>query len=495
MSVLKMTDIHKSFSGVSVLRGVHLTVQSGEVVGLLGENGAGKSTLMKILTGEYRADSGEITLDGQSVSLDSIHRAKQLGFGMIHQELNLFQNLSIAENFLIGNEHHFNHSGFVNYRQLNERVKQILQLVNLQRTPTELLSSLGVGEQQLVEIGKSLLQKVRFLAMDEPTSALSQAETERLFQIIQSLCEQGVGVIYISHRLDELFHITHRVTVLRDGKFIATKPVQETNEEELVSLMVGRSIEDRYPTVHVNPGPIVMKTVGLQTAFVKNVDLTVCAGEIVGLGGLMGSGRTEVARALTGVDRVTSGHLQYMGNPIQLRSPQEAIRAGIAYVTEDRKELGLVLPFSLRANVSLPTLPARTRFGLVQRDVERDFARDVVEMLHIKVHDIEDPVESLSGGNQQKVVLAKWLAQKPSLFVLDEPTRGVDVGAKQEIYQLMNELKQQGKAILLISSDLPELLAMSDRVYVMHEGHLQGELPKQLVTEEAVMRLATGGSM
>ncbi len=490
-----MREIHKSFSGVSVLDGVNLHVEGGRVVALLGENGAGKSTLMKILTGIYTPTSGGIYVDGQAVDIRNVESARKLGIEMIHQELNLFQNLSIAENFLIGNESRFQSFGFVNYKQLYAVTKQALAALNLDRDPEEPLATLSVGERQLVEIGKALQQNVRFLAMDEPTSALTQTETERLFAIIHKLKARGVGVIYISHRLEELFHVADDVTVLRDGKFVATRPMKEAEEDELVSLMVGRNIENRYPRIPSKAAKIILKTQGLTTYKVRDINIHVRAGEIVGIGGLMGAGRTETALAIAGLDKIMDGLLLVEGNPVHFKSPADAIKQGIAFVTEDRKDQGLVLPFSIVENMALPTLGKRSHWGIVRRKAERIFVNELVQQLHVKLKTIEDPVQTLSGGNQQKVVIGKWLGQAPNLFILDEPTRGVDVGAKQEIYHLMNQLKTQNKGVLMISSDLPELLGMSDRVYVMHEGKIKGELSQGEINEESFMRLATGGEV
>jgi len=491
---LEMRDIRKSFSGVTVLDGVDLQVKGGRVAALLGENGAGKSTLMKIMTGVYTPDSGRVLVNGQEVAIPNVASARRFGIEMIHQELNLFANLTIAENFLIGNETRYRKFGMVDYAKLHSAVTKVLASLHLQRDVAEPLSALSVGERQLVEIGKALLQDVRFLAMDEPTSALSQPEIERLFEIISQLKAKGVGIIYISHRLEELFRIADDVTVLRDGQFIATQGIAETSQDALVSLMVGRDIAQRYPRTPSSPGSVRIACRGLTTTRVQDVSLVLRSGEIVGIGGLMGAGRTEVARALCGIDKIQAGDVQVDGETVRLRSPADAIRRGVAFVTEDRKEQGLVLPFSVQHNMSLPTLAKRAKYGLVQERSERTYAARLVQQLRVKVSSLEQPVERLSGGNQQKVVIGKWLGHAPSVFILDEPTRGVDVGAKQEIYQLMNDLKAEGKAVLMISSDLPELLGMSDRVYVMYEGRLQGELSGEALTEAAFMRLATGGA-
>jgi ribose transport system ATP-binding protein len=493
MSKLEMKGISKSFSSVKVLEKVDLTIEGGKTVALLGENGAGKSTLIKILTGVYTADEGEISIDGLKVSVNNVDDAKKYGIGIIHQELNLFKNLSIAENFLLGNEKEFKKGIFINYPLLHDRVEKILKQLNLNHHPSTPVSELGVGEQQLVEIGKALQTKVKFLVMDEPTAALTDKEVVRLFEIIKDLKNQGVGIAYISHRMEELYQIADQVTVLRDGRFIATREMNQSEENELIALMVGREVTDRYPKKPSNPGETILKTIDLHTSFVKNVSIEVKAGEIVGIGGLMGSGRTEIARAIAGIDKITSGELLFKSQKLTLKNPIQAIKNGIAFVTEDRKDQGLVLPFSIRENLSLPTLENRTRLGFIESKKEKDFAAETVKKLRIKSSSYEQTVGSLSGGNQQKVVIGKWLAQNPNLLILDEPTRGVDVGAKQEIYELMNEMKAQGKAILMISSDLPELLGMCDRIYVTYEKRLQGELNKEDVNDKSFMTLATGG--
>lgn len=495
MARLEMKEICKAFSGVKVLEGVDLQVGGGEVVALLGENGAGKSTLMKILTGVYAADEGHVEIDGQVVAIRNIRDAQDQGIGMIYQELNLFSNLSVAENFLIGHEAEFKTMGLVNYPLLYQKVSGIMETLNLNCNPRERIANLSVGEQQLVEIGKALQQDVRFLIMDEPTSALSKAETERLFGIMRSLKAKGVGIIYISHRLEELFSVADRVTVLRDGHFIATVQTETTSERELVSLMVGRDIEERYPHQESQLGESVLRAVELETEAIHGVTLEVKAGEIVGLGGLMGSGRTEVARALSGIDALRSGTIFMEGQEVKLTSSADAIHLGIVLVTEDRKNEGLLLPFTVRENLALPTLSSRSRWGLINRKTERENAQKWVRQLRIKTNTVEQLVQNLSGGNQQKIVIGKWLACSPKLLIMDEPTRGIDVGAKQEIYQLMNQLKAEGKAVLIISSDLPELLGMSNRVYVMHEGKIKGELVGNELQQEAFMRLATGGKV
>ncbi|GMA61602.1 sugar ABC transporter ATP-binding protein [Alicyclobacillus fastidiosus] len=492
VSTLRMKGINKSFAGVRVLDDVELLVEGGKVVALLGENGAGKSTLMKILTGEYQADAGEISIDDQVVSIRNIDDAKRHRIGMIHQELNLFPNLSIAENFLIGNEEEFKKTGFIRNHKLKEKVSDILNQVNLHRDPSELVKNLGIGEQQLVEIGKALLQDVKYLVMDEPTAALTESETERLFQIIESLKQNGVGIIYISHRMEELYKIADQVSVLRDGQFIATRDMKTADENELVSMMVGRTVAERYPKTPSKPGETLLRALNIKTPKVKRATIEVKVGEIVGLGGLMGAGRTELVSAFAGVDKILEGEFEFKGKRVRFKSPKQAIDSGIAFVTEDRKSQGLILPFSVRDNMALPTLNLRNKLGFIQSKKEKSFAAEMVKKLRIKVASTEQPAGSLSGGNQQKIVIGKWMAQDPALLILDEPTRGIDVGAKQEIYELMNAFKGQGRGILMISSDLPELMGICDRIYVMHEGEVMGEIKGEDMNNENFMKLATG---
>ncbi|HEX8996369.1 MAG TPA: sugar ABC transporter ATP-binding protein [Ktedonobacterales bacterium] len=494
MSALRAEGITKSFSGVAVLRDVTLDVQGGRIVALVGENGAGKSTLMNILAGALRPDSGSILIDGQPQQFHTVTDAVNAGISIIYQELNVFLNLSIAENFLIGNESAFaGPGGLIDRRALDQAVKETLASVGLRRKPDELVGALGVGERQLVEIGKALRRQSRFLILDEPTAALTGQETSRLFEILRSLRERGVGVIYISHRLAEVFELANSVVVLRDGQVVAARELAQTTEDDLVELMVGRQITNLYPRVTTEPGAVALRLDHVSTAKAHDISLTVRAGEVVGLGGMMGSGRTEVARAIAGLDRITAGTLELAGKPVTLRGPRAALAAGVAFLTEDRKYDGLILPFSIQQNLALPSLKTRQRFSWIAEGEERAFAQRMRERLRIKLHSLDQPVERLSGGNQQKVALGKWLEQNPTALVLDEPTRGVDVGAKQEIYSLMNDLKRQGKAILMISSDLPELLGMSDRVYVMRDYTVAGELDGHDITQVEFMRFATGG--
>ncbi|WP_066371955.1 sugar ABC transporter ATP-binding protein [Neobacillus fumarioli] len=493
--LLQLEGINKSFSGVSVLKNVKLDIYPGEVHALLGENGAGKSTLMKILTGVYSPDSGTVKIDGQPLTLHSIHDARNYGIEMIHQEISLFPSLSIAENLLIGREKIFSKMGFIDRTKLRERTNEVLQRLMLKKDPNTLVKELSVGEQQLVEIAKALLMDVRYLIMDEPTAALTDLETERLFDIIQSLKASNVGIIYISHRMEELFSIVDRVTVMRDGQYIDTRMIKDATEHQLVSLMVGRSVTERYPKEQASVGEEILRLENVSSAHVHHITLNIRAGEIVGIGGLMGSGRTEVARIIFGVDRKTKGNLVWKQQVCNFKSPVEAIKKGIAFATEDRKQQGLVLSAGIRENISLPTLKQRSKFGFIESSKEKTLVNSMITKLRIKSHSMDQEACRLSGGNQQKVVLAKWMATEPSLFILDEPTRGIDVGAKQEIYRLMNQIVAEGNAILLISSDLPELLGMSDRVYVMRDHTIAGELQRDSFDQDVFIKIATGGEL
>ncbi|MZP28827.1 ATP-binding cassette domain-containing protein [Heliobacterium undosum] len=497
MPLLEMRAIHKSFPGARVLKDVDFCVEKGEIHALLGENGAGKSTLMKILTGIYGKDSGEIHFDGSPLAVQGPREAEALGIVMIHQEFNLVPQLSIAENIFLGNEGPFTRWGTIRWPALVEASRRFLDQVGLSVAPTRTVDSLSVGEKQLVEVAKALSKEAKLLIMDEPTAALTETEKEKLFSIMTTLAAQGVSIIFISHRMEELFAICDRVTVLRDGEYIATRTIKETTIDELVSLMVGRQVEDRFPKVPVKPGDTILEVEGLQNDRLKAVNLTVRAGEVVGIGGLMGAGRTEVARAIYGLDPV-KGSLRLKTRSGEsftglFRHPAEAIAQGIAMVPEDRKDEGLVLIASVKDNMALPTLDKRARLGVIDGAEERRMVDGYVKTLRVKTAGTDQPVRNLSGGNQQKVVFGKCLETKPRLLILDEPTRGVDVGAKVEIYQLINQMAASGIGILLISSDLPELMGMSDRIYVMYEGSVTGHFTRETVTEESFMRCATGG--
>jgi ribose transport system ATP-binding protein len=464
---------------------------------VVGENGAGKSTLMKILGGVEAADEGEILLDGNPVRLASVDNAQQLGLALIHQELNLAENLDVAGNVFLGREPR--RFGFL--RLLDPRIYadagQILRRVGLDCSPRRRVADLPVGQQQLVEIARALSLRSRVIIMDEPTSSLTQRETDRLFQIIRDLKRDGVSVLYVSHRLREVEEIADRVTVLRDGANAGELRREDIRHDAIVRLMVGRELKQFFQRTHVPPGdrpPLVrVQDLRLTTKQSQPIRFTLRAGEIVGLAGLMGAGRTELAQALFGVAPALRGEVYLDGQLVLLRKPADAIAAGIILIPEDRRIHGLVLSENVRENISLPSLVRLSWLRLISRRRERELAQTMCQRLNIRTPGTDQTVGLLSGGNQQKVVLAKWLSQTPRLLILDEPTRGIDVGAKTEIYALMDRLAGQGVAILMISSDLEEVLGMSDRVLVMHEGHLAGELSRAQMSEEAIMNLATGG--
>lgn len=490
---LQMRGISKRYPGVTALDNVSLEVAHGEVHALLGENGAGKSTLIKILAGAERADAGEILLEGRPVAIDSPERALEKGIGIIYQEFNLVPHLTVAENLFLGREPASAVPGFISFRRLYASARAALDALKVPIDPQARVGDLSVAQQQMVEIAKATSRPLRVLAMDEPSSALTDHELRNLFALIVSLVAKGVGVIYISHRLEEVFEIADRVTVLRDGHNVGTRPVAATNRDELIRMMVGRELKESIPKRPARVGDPVLEVRGLTRAGAfRDISFTVRAGEIVGIGGLVGAGRTEVARALFGADPVDAGEIVLDGRPVRLRSPRDAIRLGIGLVPEDRKELGLILNRVVRENISLANLDALTTLGFIRIKHERAIAQEYIRGLSIRTPSAEQQTRLLSGGNQQKVVLAKWLFTRSRLLIFDEPTRGVDVGAKTEIYELMNRLAERGVALIMISSELPELLGMSDRILVMHEGRLAGELSRAEATQERVMQLATG---
>jgi ABC-type sugar transport system ATPase subunit len=500
--LLRMIDISKSFPGVQALQEVSLAVYPGECLGLVGENGAGKSTLMKILSGVYAPDSGEITLAGQPVTLHNPRQAQELGISIIYQEFNLMPNLTVAENVFIGREP--NAGGFVRWTDQRARTQALLDQLGVALRPDATVRDLSVAEQQMVEIAKALSYNARIVIMDEPTSALTDTEVEALLRIIAGLKARGLGVIFISHRLEEVMAICDRVTVLRDGQNAGELPIAEATPDRIVRLMVGRNLGDLFQkeAAAVDPAaPPALEVRNLSrtgtardpAAIVLNdVSFGVRAGEIVGLAGLVGSGRTEVARAIFGADPFDRGEILIDGRPVRIDDPRDAIRAGIGLAPEDRKAQGLILGMAVEANISLAALPSLVRYGFIRLREEARLADRFVERLRIRTPSVEQLVVNLSGGNQQKVVIAKWLALRPKILILDEPTRGIDIGAKAEVHHLMSQLAQQGVAILMISSELPEILGMSDRVLVMSQGRLAGELTRADATQERIMALATG---
>ena len=487
-----MEGVGKSFPGVRALRDARLELRAGEVHALVGENGAGKSTLMKVLAGVYRPDAGDIRLDGEPVEMTSPLHAHRLGVSVIYQEFNLVPTLNARENiFLSGG---LGRAGFVSARRERVDALALFDRVGADLDPEAPCGELPVAQQQLVEIAKSLSMEARIVVMDEPTAALTPREAERLFDVIRQLKASGVAVVYISHRLEEVFAIADRVTVMRDGAHVRTADARDLNRGELIELMVGRPLTDEFPRRdHAVGGPRLVVEGLRRGDAVRGVSFSIRRGEVLGLTGLVGAGRTEVARLIFGADRREAGTITLDGRRLDVRSPVDAIRNGICLLTEDRKGQGLVLDLSVRENFALPNLPAFSTLGFVSGRRESAAFGKFIGAMRIKVPHAEVPARNLSGGNQQKVVLAKWLQANSQVVLFDEPTRGIDVGAKYEIYQLINRLAADGKAVLMISSELPEVLGMSDRILVMHDGRVTGEITDvRNATQERVMALAVG---
>ncbi len=491
--ILEVRNLTKRFAGVTALKDVCISVARGEVHAVIGENGAGKSTLMKILAGVQGPDAGEILLDEKPVQIDSVETALDLGIALIHQELNLADNLDVGANIFLGREPI--RYGLIDFKTIARESLAYLDQVGLDLSPGTLVSTLTVGLQQMVEIAKALSVNARVLIMDEPTSSLSQHETEALFKVIESLRKKGVTVIYISHRLGEINAIADRVTVLRDGENAGHLSREEISHDAMVELMVGRDISQYYARVDHEIGEPVLQVTSLRTKAWPThcLDFHVGAGEMVGVAGLVGAGRTEMLTTIFGIDPPLGGEVAVSGRRIELSHCRDAIDAGMAMVPEDRKQQGLILEMGIRNNIGLPGLERHKRGGvfLNRRQERRDSDRMIAEM-RIKTPSDTQQAQFLSGGNQQKVVIGKWLSMNPRVLLLDEPTRGVDIGAKQEIYRLMEELAERGVAILFVSSEMEEVLSMSDRVIVMHEGRITGELARDQLSEEAIMQLATG---
>ncbi len=489
--LLKMHGISKAFPGVQALNKVNLTLFGGEILALLGENGAGKSTLIKILGGAHQQDEGTIEINGNSVRLNNPLSSQAEGIGIIYQEFNLVPGLTARENIFLGQE--LSSICFIPRVQEEEKSRELFARIGVEIDPNTPCSDLTVAQQQVVEIAKALAQDAQIIVMDEPTAALTPREVEGLLKVVRELRTQGIGIIYISHRLDEIDAIADRVTVLRDGGHVATREKSKLQRDEMIELMVGRSLDREFPPRECTPGPARLTARNLiRGNTVCNVSFELHAGEIVGLTGLVGAGRTETARLIFGADPKDSGVIELDEKRINADSPRDAIRQGICLLTEDRKSQGLVLGQTVQENFGLPNLEQFTQTGLINRTKESDAFAKFVNQIPIKIADHEQSAQTLSGGNQQKVVLAKWLQRNAEVIIFDEPTRGIDVGAKYEIYQLIHQLADDGKAVLMISSELPEILGMSDRILVMNEGKITGEITEvSSATQEDIMKLAT----
>ncbi len=492
--ILLMEHISKSFPGVRALGDVSFQVEKGEIHALLGENGAGKSTLMKILTGAIPRDSGTIYLRGQATEIDSPGRAQALGISMIHQELALIPYLNVGQNIYLGREPRGALPGLIAWSTLYDEAREQLARLNIDIDPSTLVASLSIAQRQMVEIAKALSLNADIIVMDEPTSALSERETETLFSLMRSLKEQGVTIIFISHRIEEVFAIADRVTVLRDGQLVGVAPISEVDMGQVVRMMVGRELGEMYPKEEVARQEVVLRVKGLSRGHdLWDIDLELYSGEILGLAGLVGAGRTLLARALFGIDPVDKGEIWIDSRPVRLDSPQKAIALGMGFVPEERTAQGLFLGMAVRQNITISALGKISRLGFVNFRQAVGLAQEYVQRLNIRTPSLRQRVRNLSGGNQQKVVLAKWLSLNPKVLILDEPTRGIDVGAKAEIHALMSQLAKQGMGIIMISSELPEILGISDRIMVMHEGRIVAEFQRDEASQDEIMLYAAGG--
>jgi rhamnose transport system ATP-binding protein len=490
--VISLEHAQKSFGAVHALEDGHIELLGGEVHGLVGENGAGKSTLVKILAGVYRPDSGQLLIDGEEAIFDNAKQSQAAGIAIIFQEPTLFPDLSVAENIFVGVQP-LKRFRRIDGRRMRREAATLFEQLGVGLDPDRLARGLSIADQQLVEIAKALTTNARVIVMDEPTAALTMNEVEQLFRIVETLRARGNAVLFISHRLEEIFGICRRVTVMRDGRHVWTKPIDELTVPSVIRAMVGRDMDALFPKVPTEPGRVVLRVDRLtREGDFTDVSFVVRSGEIVALAGLVGAGRTEVARAIFGIDRADAGWVEIDGKRLRPGSPSAAMAAGIGLVPEDRRQQGLVMDFSIERNIALASLDTVRRGGLVFRASERTFARDWALRLRLKYAKLTNPVWTLSGGNQQKTVLAKWLGRKPTLLIVDEPTRGIDVGTKAEVHRLLSDLAAQGVAILMISSELPEVLGMADRVVVLFEGRVMREFARADADEDAIMRAATG---
>lgn len=490
---IKMENIWKSFGTNSVLEGVDVDIKPATVHALMGENGAGKSTLMNILTGLHKKDKGKIFVDGKEINYTNINESEDDGIYFIHQEINDYPEMTVLQNIFVANEI-TTKLGFLDNQKMKEKAESVFKTLGIDISLDSKIKDLSVGQRQLIEIAKVLMKDAKFIVMDEPSASLMTEEIERLFKIIKDLKAKGVTVVYISHRMEEIFEICDYITVMRDGKSVDTKAVSESNYDEVVRKMVGREITDYYPEKTNEIKDTIFEAKNLESNGVfKNINFHVREGEILGFSGLMGSGRTEIMRAVFGLDPLDSGEIILKGEKLNIKGPKDSISKGIGFITEDRKDEGLILDESINDNIILPVINQFAKNHIINDSEVHDLVDMLVNRLKIKSESRNDPASSLSGGNQQKVVLAKWITISPQVLILDEPTRGVDVGAKREIYTLINELAEKGVAIIVVSSDLPELLGISDRIMVVHEGKITGELSREEATQEKIMTYATGG--
>lgn len=492
---IEMRGIDKSFGSNQVLKQAGFTLESGEVHALMGENGAGKSTLMKILTGVYTKDAGTVLVDGKEVNYKNPQEAEKAGIVFIYQELNVMFDLTVEENLFMGKEIH-GKFGICDKKAMQKKAQEALNTLGVNISPKTVMSELSVGQQQMVEICKALMADAKVIIMDEPTAALTQSETVALFKVIESLRKKGVSMVYISHRMEEIFELCDRITVLRDGSYIGVKNIPETNMNEIVKMMIGREIGERYPSRDVKIGKEVLKVKGLtRKGTFHDVSFSVRAGEVLGVSGLMGAGRTEIMQAVFGNLSYESGTIEIDGEEVKISNPRQAMEHGIGFITEDRKTEGLMLDKSIRENISLCNLGRISKSSVISKEAEKGMVAEAIKDLHIKCFGPFHECNNLSGGNQQKVVLAKWILTNPKILILDEPTRGVDIGAKKEIYNIINKLAAQGVAIIMVSSELPEVLGMSDNIMVVREGEVRGIISYEEANQERVMTLATGGTI
>ena len=492
--MIRMSGISKAFSGNVVLNNVEFELHDGEIHALMGENGAGKSTLMKILCGICEKDAGSVMVDGQEMEFKSPKDSEAQGIAIIHQELNILPDLSVAENLFLGKEKTYGLFGILRKKEMHKEAKELLAKLGLDIDPSARAGDLSVGKQQIIEIAKAIASNAKYIIMDEPTAALTDREIKTLFKTVRELKAKGISFVYISHRMEEIFAICDRITILRDGTYVGVREIPKTTFDEIVAMMVGRELGERFPSRKAVIGEVKLQVNNLSAdgAF-EDVSFMVRKGEILGVAGLMGAGRTEVAQALFGYRKATAGEILIDGKPVKIHSPIDAMKQKIGFVSEDRKTEGLILDFSIKENIMLTNLDKGSKSGVILPKLENKMVAKYIEQLRIRTASAEQSAKSLSGGNQQKIVIAKWLGTDPQILILDEPTRGVDIGAKKEIYQIMNNLAEAGVSILMISSELPEVIGMADRVMVMHEGKVTGTLTKKDMTQEKIMHYATGG--